>query len=164
MLVLSRPDSGAQLVGAAMPQIDGCMGCSISSPGALFGLGQDASQLEATANGIIEEANGAFFVSRTSVGNAMALLTKAEAKQLGQILIGKGVDASTVEAGYRQAFPTQRSAIYGVIATASAAASAYHGYKRNQSIGWALWWGFCGGLFPILTPVLAVAQGYGKAK
>lgn len=45
---------------------------------------------------------------------------------------------------------------------ASTVASVYHGYKRNDSIGWALWWGLMGGLFPFVTPVIAVAQGYGK--
>jgi hypothetical protein len=46
----------------------------------------------------------------------------------------------------------------------SAAACAYHGYKRNQSIGWALWWAAMGGLAPVIAPVIAVAQGYGKPK
>lgn len=49
-----------------------------------------------------------------------------------------------------------------VVATASSAASAFHGYKRNGSIGWALWWGFMGGLFPVFTPAIALAQGFGK--
>ena len=54
---------------------------------------------------------------------------------------------------------------YGLIGTASMAASAYHGYKRNDSIGWALVWGLAGSVFPIITPVIAVAQGFGeKAK
>lgn len=53
-------------------------------------------------------------------------------------------------------------AIWGLLSTASMAASAYHGYKRNQSIGWAVVWGLLGGLFPVITPAIAVAQGYGK--
>lgn len=40
--------------------------------------------------------------------------------------------------------------------------AAYHGYKRNKSAGWAVWWGFMGLLFPVLTPAVAIAQGYGK--
>lgn len=55
-------------------------------------------------------------------------------------------------------------AIYATIATASMAASVYHGYKRNNSIGWALVWGLMGGLFPVVTPVIAMAQGFGKPK
>jgi hypothetical protein len=51
---------------------------------------------------------------------------------------------------------------YGVLATASMAVSAYHGYKRNDSVGWALWWGLMGSMFPVITPVIAVAQGFGE--
>lgn len=54
------------------------------------------------------------------------------------------------------------SVVYGVVATVSMGASAYHGYKRNDSIGWALWWGLMGSMFPIITPVIAVAQGFGE--
>jgi hypothetical protein len=49
-----------------------------------------------------------------------------------------------------------------LVGTASMAASAYHGYKRNNSVGWAIWWGFMGGVFPVITPVIAFAQGFGK--
>ena len=52
--------------------------------------------------------------------------------------------------------------IWGVLSVASAGASAYHGYKRNESVGWALWWGACGALFPVITPAIALAQGFGK--
>jgi len=51
---------------------------------------------------------------------------------------------------------------WALVSTVSMAASAYHGYVRNKSVPWALWWGLMGGLFPIITPVIAVAQGYGK--
>lgn len=47
---------------------------------------------------------------------------------------------------------------------ASTAALAYHGYKRNDSFGWALVWGLFGPLvWPITVPV-AFAQGFGKRK
>jgi len=52
--------------------------------------------------------------------------------------------------------------LYSVLAIASTGLSAYHGYKRNDSVGWALWWGFCGALFPVVTPAIAFAQGFGK--
>jgi len=46
---------------------------------------------------------------------------------------------------------------------ASVGVSAYHGYKRNHgSIGWAIGWGLLGGIFPIITPAIAAAQGIGK--
>ena len=49
-----------------------------------------------------------------------------------------------------------------LISTVSAGASAYHGYKRNKSVGWALIWGGFGGSFPIIVPAIALAQGFGK--
>ena len=54
--------------------------------------------------------------------------------------------------------------IWGGIAALSAGASAYHGYKRNNSVGWAIWWGLMGGLFPIITPAIGLAQGFGKRR
>lgn len=50
------------------------------------------------------------------------------------------------------------------LSAAGGAAATYHGYKRNKSIGWALLWGAFGGLFPIVTNVIALAQGFGKPK
>jgi hypothetical protein len=48
--------------------------------------------------------------------------------------------------------------------TAAFMALVYHGYKRNDSVGWALMWGLLGGLvWPITVPV-ALAQGFGKRK
>lgn len=52
--------------------------------------------------------------------------------------------------------------VWGVASTASLALSTYHGYKRNNSLGWALWWGLCGALFPVVTPAIALAQGFAK--
>lgn len=52
--------------------------------------------------------------------------------------------------------------VYSALAIVSTGLSAYHGYKRNDSVGWALWWGFCGALFPVVTPAIAFAQGFGK--
>ena len=49
------------------------------------------------------------------------------------------------------------------VSVASAFASAYHGVKRNKgSAGYGLWWGLMGGLFPIVVPAIALAQGYAK--
>ena len=50
------------------------------------------------------------------------------------------------------------------LAPVSAAASAYHGYRRNDSVGWAAVWGLMGGLFPLMTPAVGAAQGWGKRK
>ncbi len=51
-----------------------------------------------------------------------------------------------------------------VASTLASGALAYHGYKRNNSIGWAVGWFFLGGLFwPIAVPV-ALAQGFAKPR
>lgn len=54
--------------------------------------------------------------------------------------------------------------LWWVAGTASTAALAYHGYRRNNSIGWALVWALFGGLFwPVSVPI-ALAQGFGVRK
>lgn len=57
------------------------------------------------------------------------------------------------------------AALWGLASAVSSAACAYHGYKRNDSVGWAIGWALLGGMFPIITPAIAAAQGFGeKAK
>lgn len=69
---------------------------------------------------------------------------------------------------YRSPYVNADGSLNGVgvavslVSTASMAASAYHGYRRNDSVGWALWWGLMGGMFPVIVPVIAVAQGFGE--
>ena len=50
------------------------------------------------------------------------------------------------------------------LAVAGAALGAYHGYKRDDSVGWAIWWSLMGGLVPIVTIPIALAQGFGQPK
>lgn len=58
--------------------------------------------------------------------------------------------------------PSAASSFLAAASAVSAGIGAYHGYKRNQSVGWALWWAFAGGAAPIVVPAIAVAQGFGK--
>jgi len=74
--------------------------------------------------------------------------------RIGGVRLGQ-VDEATSAPWYES--PVARAAF-----VAAAGASAYHGYKRNNSIGWAIWWGLMGGLFPIITVPVALAQGFGK--
>lgn len=53
---------------------------------------------------------------------------------------------------------------WGLVSTASAASGIYHGYRRNNSLGWGLWWGLMGAVFPVVSVAVSVAQGYGKRK
>ena len=52
----------------------------------------------------------------------------------------------------------------GVASLAGTALGAYHGYKRNDSIGWGIAWGLLGGAFPIIVIPVALAQGFGTRK
>lgn len=52
---------------------------------------------------------------------------------------------------------------WGTVALISSGASAYHGYLRSRgSVGAAVGWGLLGALFPIITPAVALAQGFGR--
>ena len=55
-------------------------------------------------------------------------------------------------------------AVLAFIYLASTAAGAYHGYKRNDSVGWAVVWGLSSGLFPYFALPIAAAQGYGEPR
>lgn len=49
-----------------------------------------------------------------------------------------------------------------LVPIAGAALGAYHGYSRNGSVAWALWWAFAGASLPIVTLPVAVAQGFAE--
>lgn len=48
------------------------------------------------------------------------------------------------------------------VAVAGTALGAYHGYRRTESVGWAIGWALLGGLFPFITIPVALAQGFGR--
>lgn len=54
--------------------------------------------------------------------------------------------------------------VWAVASAASAGASAYHGYRRNDSLVWGVVWGLLGGVFPVITPAIALAQGFAEPK
>lgn len=56
------------------------------------------------------------------------------------------------------------SPLWKMAATISSPICAYHGYKRNNSVGWAIWWGLMGGFAPVIAPAIAYAQGFGKLR
>lgn len=84
---------------------------------------------------------------------------------MAQSLIAAGINPAMVSSALAwtntvSQFPTSK--IFGMLTLASATASAFHGYRRNQSIGWAVVWFAMGLAFPIFTPTIAIAQGFGK--
>jgi len=56
------------------------------------------------------------------------------------------------------------SPAWRILSMAGAALGAFHGYKRNDSIGWAIGWGLLGSIAPIIVIPIAFAQGFGKRK
>lgn len=107
--------------------------------------------------------------SSTDIADFLKAFPPAERGTMAQALIGRGVSASAVAAALKWLETSDKMrgnwpTIAGILSIASGAAGAYHGYRRNQSIGWGLWWFLMGSIFPIVTPVIALAQGYGKRK
>lgn len=88
--------------------------------------------------------------------------------QVAQELIGAGVDQSLVSSSLAFLATSNRikdaSWLWGTLSLVSAAASGYHGYRRNKSVGWGVTWFVLGALFPVVTPVIALAEGFGKPK
>ena len=65
-----------------------------------------------------------------------------------------------------QLSPTARvvSTGYRIGAVVATPLLVYHGYKRNDSVGWAIAWGLLGGGFWFFGVPLAFAQGFAKRK
>lgn len=64
---------------------------------------------------------------------------------------------------YEDMSPTSKM-VYGVLSTAGMVLGAFHGYKRNESVGWAIGWALLGGAFPFITIPVSLAQGFGERK
>lgn len=54
--------------------------------------------------------------------------------------------------------------ILSLASLAAGIALTYHGYKRNDSVLWALSWGLFGGMIWPITLPIAFGQGYGKPR
>ena len=77
----------------------------------------------------------------------------------GETLVGfEGTDQALEPAGGT----TAASVAVSVLWAGFVAAGAYHGYKRNNSVGWAIAWAMLAGAFPFVTLPVAAAQGFGQ--
>lgn len=54
--------------------------------------------------------------------------------------------------------------VWSALGVVGGAMGAYHGYKRNNSLGWGIAWALLGSMFPIITIPISLAQGFGKRK
>lgn len=149
---------------------------ALSTPVDIMGLGAALSdeQIQQMAERIAPQTGGFGSMSSFALADLLAQFDAETRTKLAAAIIAKGGDTQLVTAAMERVQSRNElkrrvrgvrgpvGIVWGVLATASAAASAYHGYKRNESIGWAIWWFFMGSLFPVITPVIAVAQGFGK--
>lgn len=60
--------------------------------------------------------------------------------------------------------PVQIPDWYKAASVAGTAIGAYHGYMRNDSVGWAVVWALLGGIAPVIVIPVAIAQGIGDRR
>lgn len=84
---------------------------------------------------------------------------KRAVKGLGKAGMGFGALS-----GHDGSYSPVAMSLYGLASLAGTGIGAYHGYKRNNSVGWAIGWALLGGIFPIIVIPVAYAQGIGKRK
>lgn len=128
----------------------------------LNGLGMSDVEAQSIGRSLVRR-------SSSDIRGALAALSEDDKKKVIIAYLAAGGDPRTLEAAMTTSLTqTEKSRTlaiaWGVAGTISFAASIYHGYKRNDSLGWALWWGFMGALLPIVTPTVAIAQGFAKPK
>lgn len=109
---------------------------------------------------IIVDGLGADEPSQESVTSAAAATISAARSDTGA-LTEAGTQYLPKAPGTPEPW-TSYQKTWAVLGAISMGVSAYHGYKRNKSVGWALVWGLMGGVLPVITPAVAIAQGYGK--
>jgi hypothetical protein len=128
-------------------------------------LGEVSADLQAAINALLlksptpTSSDVASFLKPFAVGEPRNVAAQA--------LLSRGVAPTAVSGALSWLEASEKfnpSMIWGILATVSMATSAFHGYRRNQSIGWALAWGVMGLLLPVITPTIAVAQGFGQRK
>lgn len=133
----------------------------------LFGLGDASPEIVQAIDGLLLRAPQP---SSTVVETFLRTFPEGlERNSAAQALIARGVDANIIASALtglqtESWWSANKTTVWGVLATVSMALSVYHGYRRNNSIGWAIFWGLGATLLPVVTPVIAVAQGFGKRK
>lgn len=91
-------------------------------------------------------------------------VSPAFAQSRNQLLQSLAFPAGEVTASTDNALPMAARIALSAALTAAVGASVYHGYKRNDSLGWGLWWGLMGALFPVITVPVALAQGFAEPR
>jgi hypothetical protein len=118
-----------------------------------------------------ELAKRASELSASELADLFDRLSSSDRDQLMADLIVAGFDPEAVNAAFREMglrrhLRRRRTvrALLGLVGAAAGAAGAYHGYKRNQSVPWAIAWFAGSAVFPVLAVPIMVAQGFAKQK
>jgi hypothetical protein len=132
----------------------------------MLGMLRDANAINEAIIGFLMKAPDP---TSWDVVDFLRLYSGTDRELAAQLLVQRGVSASSVNMAKTYTatdsfMPIKISPIWMMVSVVSSALSAYHGYKRNNSIGWGIGWGLLGGLAPILTPAIAFGQGFGKPK
>jgi len=101
----------------------------------------------------------------SDVAGFLKMYTGDDRQTAAQELVTAGVDPATVTMAmsFLSSASVFNSKIWIALATISAIASGYHGVRRhNGSVLYGLLWFTLGGIFPVITPTIAIAQGFGE--
>lgn len=137
-----------------------------------YGLGaDDAAPIAPPASSLQSEVDGFLLTAGSSPSSSdIASFLKlypsgADRDAAAHELVARGIDPTAAMRFLDTTGRITTSMVIGALSIVSAAASGYHGVRRNRgSIGWGLWWFAVGSLFPVVTPVIALAQGFAKPK
>lgn len=128
----------------------------------LFGLNTPASEsARALVEGLLAKN------PQPSQGDLVAflkLLSSEERDVALRLLIELGVSPVAVTSARAAIGAAQRSQWKTYATLVAAGAAGFHGYRRNESLFWGLSWFALGSLFPIVTSVVALAQGFGQPR
>lgn len=94
----------------------------------------------------------------------LKLLSGDERDIAVRMLVELGVSPVAVAAARTEIGAAQRSQWKTYATLAAAGAAGFHGYRRNSSLFWGVSWFVLGSLFPIVTNVVALAQGFGAPR
>lgn len=75
---------------------------------------------------------------------------------------GQAETPTTTTTSAQQLPPIELTPFQIALSTVGMGVAAFHGYRRNNSVGWAIVWGLLGAVFPVITNVIAFAEGYAK--
>lgn len=102
--------------------------------------------------------------STSDLVSFLSLLSTEEREVAERALIAGGAAPTNVLAARAEIGSKARARWKNYATIAAAGAAGFHGYRRNDSLVWGLSWFVLGTLFPIVTNVVALAQGFGQPR